>query len=121
MSSRPQRHDNPYEHDPMRAMRGAYAALSAGDVDGFVRPLAGVIVDPVLRELCGSIDREVVDLRVIATGFARSRGQIVVTGRCEATDRATGQPLTAAFEHRWDVMYGVVWRFEQRVDPPVSV
>jgi len=101
-----------YAYDPVRTMARAYEALAAGDIDGFVRPLAPAIVTPVLTQILGSVPADATALRLTAATFQFANGRLRVNGYCQAIRRTDGTHLRAPFCHEWQLMYGVAWRFD---------
>lgn len=106
---------NEYAIDNRRVVERAYAALAAGDIDAFAKPIAPGIAGKVLRKVLHPFTEEARDLRIEAREFTLTPGRVVVAGRCTATRRADGADLTASFRHEWRVTYGVAWQFAQSV------
>jgi hypothetical protein len=115
------------------AVRRAYAAFAAGDLDGALAamhpqvewhqaqglPHGGVyhgleavraaVFDPIWREWWSSFTAT--PETVIGAG-----DDVVALGRYQGTARATGRPLDVPFAHVWTFADGRVVRFRQFVD-----
>jgi hypothetical protein len=100
-----------YAIDNRRIMQRAYAWLAAGDVRGFLKPIAPGIVGRVLATVLHPFPFEVLYLRVVATEFTVTSGRVIVSGLYMAARRADRAGVCAPFRHEWNLTYGVAWRF----------
>lgn len=102
-----------YAIDNRRIMERAYAALAAGDLRGFVKPLAPKLVNSALEEVLHPFAVDVDDLRIDPREVTVAPDRVIVTGRYWATRRGDRVGLAAAFRHEWHMTYGVAWRLVQ--------